>query len=349
LKVALDPDPAQLHAAIARSHLVELGFYDNIVMEEAGQMFDVKSCALMLPQRGEIESSSRLKRICLIGDHHQLPPVIKNMTFSKYSNLDQSLFTRLIRIGVPTIELIKQGRARVDIAKLHNWRDKDLGDLEHVSKKEKFLLSNPGFAHTFQMVNVEDFEGRGEHAPTPYYYQNTGEAEFAVAMFQYMVLIGYPPEKISILTTYNGQKGLINDIISQRCGEGTPLTGVRPGAVSTVDKYQGQQNDYVILSLVRTKTVGHLRDIRRLIVAASRARLGLYVFCRQSVFCGCHELRRVMNQFGQKTNKLELVTGEEFPPQRSLVNDIPKGKKFVVDDVTMLGNIVHGMQQQMAA
>jgi len=36
----------------------------------------------------------------------------------------------------------------------------------------------------------------------------------------------------------------------------------------------------VLLSLVRTKTVGHLRDVRRLIVAMSRARLGLYVFCR---------------------------------------------------------------------
>jgi intron-binding protein aquarius len=37
----------------------------------------------------------------------------------------------------------------------------------------------------------------------------------------------------------------------------------------------------VLLSLVRTKAVGHLRDVRRLIVAMSRARLGLYVFCRR--------------------------------------------------------------------
>jgi len=31
--------------------------------------------------------------------------------------------------------------------------------------------------------------------------------------------------------------------------------------VTTVDRYQGQQNDYIILSLVRTKTVGHLRSV----------------------------------------------------------------------------------------
>lgn len=42
--------------------------------------------------------------------------------------------------------------------------------------------------------------------------------------------------------------------------------------VTTVDKYQGQQNDYVLLSLVRTRIVGHLRDVRRLVVAMSRAR-----------------------------------------------------------------------------
>ncbi|CAF4707695.1 unnamed protein product, partial [Rotaria magnacalcarata] len=52
----------------------------------------------------------------------------------------------------------------------------------------------------------------------------------------------------------------------------------------TVDKYQGQQNDYILLSLVRTNAIGHLRDVRRLVVAMSRARLGLYIFGRVSLF-----------------------------------------------------------------
>lgn len=61
--------------------------------------------------------------------------------------------------------------------------------------------------------------------------------------------------------------------------------------VTTVDKYQGQQNDFVLLSLVRTRVVGHLRDVRRLVVAMSRARLGLYVFGRQGLFANCYELQ----------------------------------------------------------
>lgn len=114
------------HAAIARSQLVQLGFqYDNIVMEEAGQMLDVETFVPLLLQRGESDDSSsshsRLKRVCLIGDHNQLPPVVKNMSFSKYSNYDQSLFARLIRLGVPAIELNRQGRARTDIAKLYRY------------------------------------------------------------------------------------------------------------------------------------------------------------------------------------------------------------------------------------
>ena len=189
-------------------------------------------------------------------------------------------------------------------------------------------------------------QGRGESAPTAHYYQNIGEAEYAVALFQYMVLIGYPPEKISILTTYNGQKDLLLDIISQRCAQGTPLAGISPGGVSTVDQYQGQQNDYIILSLVRTNTVGHLRDIRRLVVAVSRARLGLYVLCRQNVFGNCHELRHTMNQFSGRPNKLQLVKGEHFPTSR-LVEEVVSDKLLhEVQDVGELGTLVHSMQHE---
>lgn len=46
----------------------------------------------------------------------------------------------------------------------------------------------------------------------------------------YMRLIGYPASKISILTTYNGQKHLIRDVINTRCAD-NPLIG-RPHKVS---------------------------------------------------------------------------------------------------------------------
>lgn len=61
--------------------------------------------------------------------------------------------------------------------------------------------------------------------------QNLAEAEYAVALFMYMRLLGYPANRISILTTYNGQKHLIRDIINQRCGK-NPVIG-QPSKVSS--------------------------------------------------------------------------------------------------------------------
>jgi hypothetical protein len=46
---------------------------------------------------------------------HQLPPVIKNLTFKHFSNLDQSMFARLIRLGVPAVQLDAQVILAVEI------------------------------------------------------------------------------------------------------------------------------------------------------------------------------------------------------------------------------------------
>jgi intron-binding protein aquarius len=237
------------------------------------------------------------------------------------------------------------------LVSFRSWRYHNLGNLDHVAQRPEFQLANPGFVHPFQLINVEDFGGKGETTPTPFYYQNLGEAEFVVALFQYMVLIGYAPERISILTTYNGQKELISDILRHRCGAGTPLAGASPKAVSTVDQYQGQQNDIILLSLVRTKTVGHLRDIRRLVVSVSRARLGLYVFCRESVFAQSHELKTTMDQFHHKPTKLQLVLGESATVgcERKADDEVAQDKVFTVEDVTHLGSVVHSMQEDILA
>lgn len=64
-----------------------------------------------------------------------------------------------------------------------------------------------------------------------------------------MRLLGYPADKISILTTYNGQKHLLRDVIAARTAW-NPSIGM-PDKITTVDKYQGRQNDYILLSLVR--------------------------------------------------------------------------------------------------
>lgn len=115
--------------------------------------------------------------------------------------------------------------------------------------------------------------------------------------------------------------------------------------MTTVDKYQGQQNDYVLLSLVRTETIGHLRDIRRFVVSVSRARLGLYVFCRQNLFAQCLELQPTFNQFLSKPLQLEIVEKETYPTARD--SQSVRGK--VIADVTEMGVLVYNMAQEVIA
>lgn len=334
------------HAALKRRDFLELGFkYDNLLMEEAAQVLEVETTLPMLLQRAE-DGASRLKRIILIGDHHQLPPVVKNTALQKYSRLDQSLFARFIRLGMPYIELNAQGRARPSMAKLYNWRYRALGDLPRVATHPAFLAANAGFACDYQLVDVPDFNGRGESEPVQYFYQNLGEAEYLVSVYQYMRLLGYPARSISVLTTYNGQRALLADVIERRCA-GHPLFG-RPAAVTTVDKYQGQQNDYVLLSLVRTRHFGHLRDVRRLVVAMSRARLGLYVFARAGLFANCYELQPTFRQLLARPVQLALVPGEQYGAVQRPAGAVP-AEALMVEGVEHMASIVGQMAADWAA
>ncbi|KAF5742437.1 intron-binding protein aquarius [Tripterygium wilfordii] len=324
------------HAALKRKDFLQLGFkYDNLLMEESAQILEIETFIPMLLQRQE-DGLARLKRCILIGDHHQLPPVVKNMAFQKYSHMDQSLFTRFVRLGIPYIELNAQGRARPSIAKLYNWMYRDLGDLPYVKEEAIFHRANTGFSYAYQLVDVPDYHGRGETAPSPWFYQNEGEAEYVVSVYIYMRLLGYPASKISILTTYNGQKLLIRDVVRRRC-VAYDFIGP-PNKISTVDKFQGQQNDFILLSLVRTRFVGHLRDVRRLVVAMSHARLGLYVFCRRSLFEQCYEKQPTFQLLLKRPDHLALNLSEVTLYTERHVDDI--GSVHLVSCVEEMGSIV---------
>jgi intron-binding protein aquarius len=98
----------------------------------------------------------------------------------------------------------------------------------------------------------------------------------------------------------------------------------------------------VILSLVRTRTVGYLRDVRRLTVALSRARLGLYILGRLDVFASCYELKPAFDILTKRANKLMLVPGEMYPATR-LQEDNVEGT--AMEGLEHLGQYVFEMTQ----
>lgn len=74
--------------------------------------------------------------------------------------------------------------------------------------------------------------------------------------------------------------------------------------------------------MTRTLRPGYLRDLRRLTVALSRSRLGLYILGRKAVFESCYEIQDAFKLLFDRPNKLQLVVGEMFPTQRLLEADV---------------------------
>jgi len=105
-----------------------------------------------------------------------------------------------------------------------------------------------------------------------------------------------------------------------------------------VDKFQGQQNDYILLSLCRTRAVGHIRDVRRLVVATSRSRLGLYVFGRRELFENCYELAPTFKQLLARPDKLAIVPTESHPCSRGVDHKV---KPYLVEGLPTMNVVVN--------
>ena len=292
------------YCAINRQKLIDLNFsYDTIIMEESGQILEIESFIPMTLQK----NMSNLKRVVLLGDENQLPPIVKSQAIRTQCLYHLSLFSRLLKSGYNNCVILnEQGRSRSEIVDLYRYKYDNLIDMKEIIKK--FNKNNFAFKYNIQFINVEEFNSKGEEINSNNSYYNLAEAEYCIGIFMYMCLVGYNPSQISILTTYNGQKELIKEIFNKKCGWNKLFSNI--GKISTVDKYQGQQNDYIILSLVRSKKIGYLRDIRRFIVSLSRARQGLYILGKWDLFYNCLELNKTMNIFKDKYNyknrKLEL-------------------------------------------
>ena len=112
---------------------------------------------------------------------------------------------------------------------------------------------------------------------------NLAEAEAVAGLTKWLLLCGCPPASISIITPYKGQKTQITNVLRKNgCirpfrKEFPPPRGTTI-SVSTVDRFQGDENDIVILSLVRCSPGNRFVGLQnRFVVGVSRARLGFFI------------------------------------------------------------------------
>ena len=151
-------------------------------------------------------------------------------------------------------------------------------------------------------VTMRDFsevEASEKKSPT-----NPKEAKMIVAFCKHMVREGYQAQEITLLAMYIGQVSLLRRMLRD-----AKLEEIQ---CSSVDCYQGDENNFVLISLVRSNAqakVGFVSERNRLIVALSRARSGVYLFGNDEI------LKKKSKEWRQVLSDLEELgcVGPKLP------------------------------------
>ena len=239
-------------------HIIQRVKPKIVVVEEAAEVLEchIVSCLTAATQQ-----------LILIGDHKQLRPSPNEYYLALKYNLDVSLFERLIRACIPYATLEIQHRMRPKIAGLvHPFIYPTLKNHKSVSLYEDIRGVSTCmyfFDHQYPESEINDLKS----------HSNVEEAKLVVGLCDYFLKQGYSPSQITVLTTYTGQLLKLRPLMPKEKFEGVRVT--------VVDNFQGEENDIIILSLVRSNkngNVGFLKTDNRVCVALSRAKKGFFCF-----------------------------------------------------------------------
>ena len=213
------------------------------------------------------------------------------------NKINVSMFERLIRapVGheVPNGVLSVQRRMRRDVCDLTREYYKDIVAIEdHDVCRTKTL---PGEAAQRSFWKGREVPGVPSHiylwthqgvqskADVGLSKINKHEANLCVYLAYYLVACGVERKSIAMLTPYKGQLMLMRKILLQDKSKGRLLAwdNAEPDQIrlSTVDRFQGDEGDVIIISLVvdENSRTPFVKLVNRMIVLLSRARLGMYV------------------------------------------------------------------------
>ena len=264
-----------------------------VVVEEAAEVLEAHIITSL---------TKNTQHLILIGDHQQLRPNPSVYTLAKDYHLDVSLFERMVNSGMTCYQLNTQHRMRPEIARLMRFIYEDLQDHKEVHKYEDVK----GVSKNIYFINHQVLEDESEVNDRLKSHSNKHEATFIAALCEYFILQGYAPHEITVLTMYTGQV-----ITLQRTMPKDRFEGVR---VTAVDNFQGEENEIILLSLVRSnkqRKIGFLAVKNRVCVALSRARKGFYCIGNFSLLAEKSELWKRIAQDMRDQNAigeaLELV------------------------------------------
>lgn len=243
--------------------------FDQVIIDEACQCVELSA---IIPLR------YGCKKCVMVGDPNQLPPTVLSQAAASY-NYEQSLFVRMQKNNPQSVYLLDvQYRMHPEISQFPSKEFYNSRLLDGEGMKEK----NERWWHSkFPLTPYRFFDIVSKHERNDLTRSlfNTGEARVALELVE-KVMEMLPPSdfagRVGIISPYKEQIRTLKDVFARKYGRGIWLEI----DFNTVDGFQGQEKEIIIMSCVRaseTGNVGFLSDIRRMNVALTRARTSLWI------------------------------------------------------------------------
>ena len=270
------------------SHLLEGQKFGTLFIDEAAQALEA---ACWIPMR-------RVQRVVLAGDHCQLPPTIKSFAALK-AGLGKTLMERIVENKPETVTLLRmQYRMNEEIMRFSSdwFYGNQVESAPEVKYRSILDLDIP-----MTWVDTSEFdepenpdESDSPNSPKQPLFReqfvgesfgriNKAEAELTLLALQhYFEKIGKKrilAERldVGVISPYRAQVQYLRHHF-KRTDFFKPYRGLV--SINTVDGFQGQERDIILISLVRSNDegqIGFLRDLRRMNVAITRARMKVII------------------------------------------------------------------------
>ncbi|KAF7018206.1 hypothetical protein CFC21_031518 [Triticum aestivum] len=253
-----------------RLHHMNIAPLDVLIVDEAAQ---VRECELVIPLR-----LHWLKHVVLVGDDCQLSAMAKSKV-CKEAGFETSLFGRLVMLKFDKHLLNIQYRMNPCISLFPNTQfyERKILDGSNVLSPSynKHYTCLPFGSYTF--INVTD--GREDKEGTGNSRRNMVEVAVVLHLIQTIFISWKRMDQglsIGVVSPYKAQV----DAIKSRLGKKYDTCDGFHVRVKSTDGFQGEEDDIIILSTVRSNergVVGFLADNRRTNVALTRARHCLWI------------------------------------------------------------------------
>ncbi len=287
--------------------LMERRRFGTLFIDEAAQALEPACWVAIL----------KADRVIMGGDHQQLPPTVKSVNAAK-GGLATTLMQKVVGLHPRCVTLLTtQYRMNEDImAFSSHWFYHGL--LQAAPEAAHRLVSPLDTPLTWlDTAQISDSELRASNGSIT----NAQEARLVIhTLRDYIEMIS--PQKIEnervdfgIITPYRGQARLIRRLLKMQHYFRKLKRHI---TVGTVDGFQGQERDVIVISLVRDNAdgnIGFLRDLRRMNVAITRARMKL-IIVGNSQTLGRHRFyHEMVKHFRQHGEFIEIPSDNTHPQQ----------------------------------